>query len=522
MNDELKYILTDFLKINPDSFKKEISGGIEFSLSFPLSSIGFSNSRIDIIRDYTEVSYCCEEIAPFITIRNADFVTREKYYKDFKILCKANDIESLTDRLVFFAEMLHGESPEYDDIDRICFLDKLSEYEETYSKREFVFPDLINNYWANLINGAYWEFASEYEELESKFFAKIYRKYPEHRYGFWKSPLSKDFKEPIFFSTENWIIPPKTRLIESLKIYSGLEHKIVLEEADRVDSKGQIVLLTNSTAVRFTQENDLTNSIKCTERALIPKYNKSSKIKETVLNKTIIQNNLFGEEVQQKRVNRRVRHNDKIQIDYSKLKYRLSEYGDLVTIEYNDYAYVFFYNEPLTFDEIKDLNSHLHPAFSKTQKLIDNSITGTCDWTKLDDDSFEELCYDILYCHPHFDSTTIKKMGKSKSRDGGRDITIKTRRTPTQEPVLYIFQCKFLSEKTSLSTSKLPNAGNVIMQFGAKGYGVFTTTVIDSTLYDMLDGFTRNMQIDTSHNWSKYELERHLNKNMIIKDKYFK
>lgn len=60
------------------------------------------------------------------------------------------------------------------------------------------------------------------------------------------------------------------------------------------------------------------------------------------------------------------------------------------------------------------------------------------------------------------------------------------------------------------------------MQFGAKGYGVFTTTVIDSTLYDMLDGFTSSMKIDTSFNWSKYELERHLNKNMMIKDKYFK
>lgn len=522
MNDKLNYILTDFLKINLYSFKKEISGGIEFSLSFPLLSIGFSNSRINIIRDYTEVSYCCEQIAPFIKIINADFVTREKYYTDFKISCIAKDTESLFDRLVFFAEMLHGESPEYDDIDRISFLDELCEYEETYSKREFVFPDLINNYWANLINGAYWEFASEHEESESKFFTKTYRKYPEHRYGFWKSPLSKDFKEPIFFSTENWIIPPKTRLIESLIIYSGLEHKLVLEDADRIDFKGQIILLSNSTAVRFIQERDLINSIKCTERALIPKYNKNSKFKEPELNKTIIQNNLFGEEIQQKRAIKKVRYNDKIQIDYSKLKYQLSEYGDLVTIEYNYYTYVFFYSEPLTFDEIKNLNSYLHPAFSKTQKLIENSITGTCDWTKLDDDSFEELCYDILYCHPHFDSTTIKKMGKSKSRDGGRDITIKTRRTPAKEPELYIFQCKFLSEKTSLSTSKLPNAGNVIMQFGAKGYGVFTTTVIDSTLYDMLDGFTRNMQIDTSHNWSKYELERHLNKNKMIKDKFFK
>ena len=59
------------------------------------------------------------------------------------------------------------------------------------------------------------------------------------------------------------------------------------------------------------------------------------------------------------------------------------------------------------------------------------------------------------------------------------------------------------------------------MQYGAKGYGIFTSAVIDSTLYDMLDGFERNMGIDTSIRMSKYELERFFNRNQQLKNKYF-
>jgi hypothetical protein len=113
-------------------------------------------------------------------------------------------------------------------------------------------------------------------------------------------------------------------------------------------------------------------------------------------------------------------------------------------------------------------------------------------------------------------------MGRSKSRDGGRDILIKSKKTPTSESQLYIFQCKFLSESTSLSAAKISNAANVIMQYDAKGYGVFTSTIIDATLYDMLDGFNRSFKIDTSDTWSKYELERYLNRHEHIKNKYFK
>ena len=299
--------------------------------------------------------------------------------------------------------------------------------------------------------------------------------------------MSNTFKETIYFSTENWIIPPNTDITAALRTYSGLEHNLFLENADKIEYNGLTVLINNSTAVYFKQREQLINSIKCTEKVLDKIYSKNDIYNDSKKDIENIQVNLFGESNIQRRIKKRINYNSDIYIDETKIKYNLSEFGDLITIEYKEFTHIFFSNNILNFEEIKDLNSFLFPAYSKTQNLINISISEKCDWLELNDDTFEELCYDILYCHPYFDSSTIQKMGKSRSRDGGRDIVIKTKKTPTKEQELYIFQCKYFSDKTSLSASKILNAGNVIMQYGAKGYGVFTTTVIDSTLYDMLD-----------------------------------
>lgn len=513
----MEFLVTDLYKTaNIEAFKNSIFQGEEFFISFPLPSIGFSQSPIDIVRDYAETSFCCEKIAPYISILNSEFFIRDKCYTDFKIKCEPINPEELTDTILYFAEMLTQELKEYDDIDVISFHDEIFEYEESFDKRVFTFPELINNYWANMINGAYCEIATEYHQSESKFFNKIYRKYPEHRFGFWKSPISLSLKDTVYFSTDNWIIPPKTDIHNALKVYSGVSN-IHLDDADKIEYMGKTILITYSTAIYFKQYNAFVNSLKCVKFALDREINKDNSSSE----KNIYQINLFGEVVNNKPRRKRINYYDDISFDESKISYKLSEFGDIITFDYEGYTYVFFSNDFLSFEEIKELNTHLFPAYSKTQHLIETSISEECDWSLLDDNTFEELCYDILCCHPHFYSESIQKMGKSKSRDGGRDIVIKSKRTPSKESELYIFQCKYLSGKTSMSSSKIPNAGNVILQYGAKGYGVFTTTVIDSTLHDMLDGFNINNNIDTSFRWSKYELERFLNRNQIIKRKYF-
>lgn len=517
----MNYNIADIVQIDFQDFRDEVSKDSEFEITFPLSSIGYTGSPIDIYRDFLEVSYCCEKIAPFINVLGSGVVSRQKYYRDFKIWCKAIETTSLYEQLLYFSRIYNVEFENETESDRISYYDEISIYEKSFKKRIFVFPELINDYWANRIN-AYWELASEYHESESKFFSNTFRKYPEHRFGFWKSAKSIEFQETIYFSINNWIIPPETNVLKGLQLYSGFEHDLILEPADKIEYKGSIILISNSTAVYFNQKQDLINSIKCTHLVLSKIY-KDATSKPPIPDKDkFIQTNLFGEDTIITKSRKRINYNADRIIDETKLQYSISEFGDLIIIKYEGFNFVFFANDLLTFEEIKELNTWLYPTYAKTQNLINISISEKCNWAELDDDSFEELCYDILYCHPHFDSSTIQKMGKSKSRDGGRDIIIKTKKTPTNEQELFIFQCKFLSDKTSLSASKIPNAGNVIMQYGAKGYGVFTTTVIDSTLYDILEGFNKNLNINTSFCWSKYEIERHLNRHQVIKTKYFK
>jgi hypothetical protein len=517
----MRYFAEDFHNSDPDAFENYANAGGELELMFPLSSIGFTQSSIDIVRDYSMVSYCCETIAPFISVISFGHEKKDRIHSFFRITCKSIDTASLLEKLIYFSEVISQEVNIYDDIDVISFWDIVSEYEESFDERLFHFPDLVNEYWANLVNQGHWEIASEYHKSERKYFNKLYRKYPEQSYRFWRSPFSKGFAEPLYFSTDNWIIPPQTDLVGALKLYSGIEHSTKLEPAEKVYYNGLLALVTDTAAVYFRQLEQLFHSIKCTAFILAQRHSPTPEQHlSTIVTQDIgFQGHLFKDNEDSRR--KADTFTRTVKIDNERITYQLSELGDVIVASYKDFKYVFFSDSLMNFEQIKDLNKFLYPAYAKTQNIIESSIAGDCKWSELDDNRFEELCYDLLYCDPRFDSSTIQKMGSSRSRDGGRDIVIKTRMTPGRQQELYVFQCKFLSARTSLSAAKLPSVANVIMQYGAQGYGVFTTAVIDATLYDMLDGFIKNGHLYSYHCWSKYELERFVNRHQLIKRKYF-
>ena len=87
-------------------------------------------------------------------------------------------------------------------------------------------------------------------------------------------------------------------------------------------------------------------------------------------------------------------------------------------------------------------------------------------------------------------------------------------------PVKWIAPCKLIRDGGSLSSKKV-EVSDTVDQYGAGGFCVMTSGVIDSTLYDKLDGIARNrsMQVDT---WSKLELERFLIRHPVVYQRYFK
>jgi hypothetical protein len=159
---------------------------------------------------------------------------------------------------------------------------------------------------------------------------------------------------------------------------------------------------------------------------------------------------------------------------------------------------------------IPKLSESLRTRIGRTTDIV-------CPWDQLDDNQFEELCYDVVN-YPHQPSK-ILKMGKSRSRDGGRDIVFHTTGRAGQPPVKWIVQCKLIRDGSSLAGSKI-QVSDTVDQYGCGGFCVMTSGVIDSTLYDKLDGIARNkgIQIDW---WSRLELERFLARHTELRDRYF-
>ncbi|WP_027161931.1 restriction endonuclease [Mesorhizobium sp. WSM1293] len=144
-----------------------------------------------------------------------------------------------------------------------------------------------------------------------------------------------------------------------------------------------------------------------------------------------------------------------------------------------------------------------------------------CDWTSLDDEAFEELCYQLIFDNPKFNSDTIRKLGKSRSRDGGRDIIIHEATIgPWVKPKKWTFQCKLVTNGSSLGATRLTDVGDMLEQYGAQGFGVITSAQMDATLYDKLDAICSKRQVDQYH-LSVLELERALGRNRRVRQKFF-
>ncbi|MFA4849999.1 MAG: hypothetical protein WC626_09780 [Methanoregula sp.] len=197
-------------------------------------------------------------------------------------------------------------------------------------------------------------------------------------------------------------------------------------------------------------------------------------------------------------------------------KYYLSEEGTYLLIKDNYAQYLFFGIDTIPIENAEKI---LNDIGKTADFLKSNDIS--CSWDQITDDQFEELCYDILLQSERFNPDTIRKMGKSKSRDGGRDITIEESRFfSLDSPKKFIIQCKLVKTGISLSGSKI-NMSDTIDQYEAGGYIVMTNGVIDATLFDKLDAIAKKKKIKTG-TWSKYEIERFLARRPDIKKRYFK
>ncbi|MEA5550120.1 restriction endonuclease [Anabaena cylindrica UHCC 0172] len=143
----------------------------------------------------------------------------------------------------------------------------------------------------------------------------------------------------------------------------------------------------------------------------------------------------------------------------------------------------------------------------------------SCPWTQLDDEQFEELCYDLI--KEKHNPIEIHKIGKSRSRDGGRDIVFYKSIGINNNPVKWIVQCKLIRNGKSLTGKKVDNIRDMLDEYNAGGFCVMTSGIIDATLHDKLDNMKEKTAIEIEK-WSYLEIERFLAEHPEIKARYFK
>lgn len=177
--------------------------------------------------------------------------------------------------------------------------------------------------------------------------------------------------------------------------------------------------------------------------------------------------------------------------------------------------------EVITDVEIQAHLNFLGETLETLRKVSGESGEFSLPWHELTDEAFEDLCYDVIRCCGRYDGSSVRKVGKTKSRDGGRDLLFQSQEEPFfwRPATQWIGQCKLIRNGSSL-TGKL-QVSDVIAQYGAGGYCIMTSGLIDATLHDKLDGISRNRNVAIDR-WDKMRLERFLAHRSEIRKRYFK
>lgn len=195
--------------------------------------------------------------------------------------------------------------------------------------------------------------------------------------------------------------------------------------------------------------------------------------------------------------------------------------GTLVVIGTTDWWHLLYDAKPLSETMVRRILDRSGGILEGLGGSIGLRADLALPWDDLDDDAFETLCYDIIFANPKFDHRTIKKLGKSRARDGGRDLEVhEAPGRPGVDPRKWIFQCKLVKRGASVGRGKLVDIGDMLDQYGAQGFGVMTSAIIDSGLYDKMQAVCGKRSVQEYH-FSKLELERSLARNPGVRRRFF-
>ncbi|WP_316197046.1 hypothetical protein [Bradyrhizobium sp. SZCCHNS3053] len=462
-------------------------------LYLPLPSVGSTNNPADICSDYLDASWVAEQLAALseeATVRDESAAHRTLLKLQLAGV-HADMRPALEDAVILF------QGGEEDEDRYVNILDLVGSYADGLNNCAPRLPELIDTYFANLVNGGYSEMRSEAPE---HYRAEIER-FPERQLGFHKSALSHRLGAASYVSAESWVVPVAVDVDRFFEI---------TEQAYRLNEfvTGTVFLVEGRSYARSAEHavnfpmNHYFVARACATFAQRQDedawdYFAARSATFTQLRAQASSDSLGG--IDDRRPGECMIHRS----------------GTLVIFNDGLFRHLLYGSAPLSRVEIRRLHESLSEGMrsladmSGLSQLLPEE-TQSYEWCVLTDEQFELLCYEIIAAHPRFDSSTIRKFGKSRSRDGGRDIEVRERTAQRGGPGRkWIFQCKLITNGSSLSASKVQDVGDMLDKYDVRGFGVMTSALIDAGLYDKLDAVCGKRDI-AQLNFSRLEIEHQL------------
>ncbi|MET2972680.1 hypothetical protein [Vibrio harveyi] len=503
----------DLASKKAEEIEELLNSALKVTIQVP---IRHCSSYLDMISDYLDASYAFETLAKLGTTSILRRVSAQSSYSSlFEI-----DISGFSSANLSYALKSLSLAVRYPENDEVANSQSFNQIRDSVLRHEFEmldtplrFPDIVEDYFSNLINGAYYE-------CGRTTFGHQLNDYPEREYGFWESAYCAGTEDKILISRNVWIVPSSVKISNALETF-GYSKESVLLDAEFVHCKNTSYVLAEDKVIEVPL-GSVVQALAC--------YSEYSSDKEDFQERL---GNLHSElfistpEIEQIRAEaskfaRQVVHDAPDFTDReSRASVLISEFSDFVVFKFSSCSVVLFDILPLSNMQAKNVGTVLTSISSGIFDELTISKECDVDWLSIDEEIFEQLCWNIIYHHSKFDRNTIRKLGKSKSRDGGRDIEIWTNASAGSPPKKFIFQCKYTKRTDhSVSANNVGSISDVIDQYGAHGYGLMCNCYIDATLLDRLDGIAQNRNI-TRETWDRFQIEKFLSRHPTLSDKFF-
>lgn len=474
-------------------------------LSIPLPSFGVTNSHIDLCADLLDASWALEKLALYAESIEAEVIS-ENEIKAVLTGIRKGFTEVLGDCCLAFGEPDCPNDDQYREIQRVR--DEIADFEDNLPDHEAAVPGVVDWYFADLMAAL-----GELKYEAPEYWREVVGKFPEYGVYFFKSAYSARLGGDCYASPDGWILPANVDVDAFFKA-TGQTYRFDDFMCAEIFSYGNQHFLISQDVLAHLSMNNLLQSRACAG-IVRHRTDDDSGPFEWV-------NDIFpGLAMGLKDFRFRQVHSDTPCIGAND-EYLIHPSGTLAIVRDSDHLHLIYGTTPITHSEMKWLSERMTAISSDVSSITFGPVSINCNWTSLSDEDFEQLCYDIIYDSPQFDSKTIRKLGKSRSRDGGRDIEVyETTRWPGDRfKKKWIIQCKLVKGSASLGAAKVADVGDMLERYSAQGFGVFTSTTIDATLYDKLDDICGRRGVDQMHK-SVHELERELARNARLRDRYF-